>query len=64
MREGQPITGFINVPLISRAIARVEKLGGQVCKGKTAVPPMGWLAVCRDTEGNEFALWELDKAAK
>jgi predicted enzyme related to lactoylglutathione lyase len=64
MHERQPITSYINVPSISRAIAKVERLGGKVCKGRTAVPQMGWLAICRDTEENEFALWEVDKAAK
>ena len=64
MHETQPITSYVSVPSVARAITKVEKLGGTVCKGKTAVPTMGWLAICRDTEGNEFALWEMDADAK
>jgi hypothetical protein len=32
--------------------------------GKTAVPNMGYFAICRDTENNEFALWEINMKAK
>jgi len=35
-------------------MAKVKKLGGMVCVPKTAVPTMGYFAICRDTEGNEF----------
>ena len=27
------------------------------------VPSMGWFAVCGDTEGNEFGLWQTDPNA-
>jgi len=27
------------------------------------VPGMGWFAVCQDTEGNMFGLWQADPAA-
>jgi uncharacterized protein len=62
--ERQPITNYINVPSVTRGMAKVEKLGGIVCMRKTAVPQMGYFAICRDTEGNEFALWEMDSKAK
>jgi predicted enzyme related to lactoylglutathione lyase len=42
----------------------VKKLGGEVCLPKTAVPQMGYFAMCKDTEGNAFALWEMNKGAK
>jgi len=29
----------------------------------TAVPQMGYFAVCQDPEGNPFGLWESDPAA-
>jgi hypothetical protein len=31
---------------------------------KMAVPGMGYLAVCSDTENNTFGLWEADTTAK
>ncbi|MGD0813429.1 MAG: VOC family protein [Verrucomicrobiota bacterium] len=60
----QPITNYINVASVTRAMAKVKKLGGTVCKEKTAVPQMGYFAICRDTENNEFALWEINRNAK
>ena len=45
-------------------MAKVKKLGGEVCMPKTAVPQMGYFAICRDTENNEFAIWELNQKAK
>jgi hypothetical protein len=60
----QPITNYISVASLSSAVKKVEKLGGKICKPKTAVPEMGYFAICRDTENNEFALWEMNKKAK
>ena len=61
---GQPITNYINVPSVTRFAAKVEKLGGKVMKSKSAVPRMGYFAICRDTENNEFAIWEGNEKAK
>jgi uncharacterized protein len=60
----QPITSYISVPSVTKGIAKVKKLGGKICVPKMPVPGMGYLAVCRDTEDNEFALWEVDEKAK
>lgn len=64
MHPQQPITNYISVPSVSKASAKVEKLGGTVCKPKTAVPGMGYFSICLDTEGNTFALWEINDRAK
>jgi predicted enzyme related to lactoylglutathione lyase len=64
MHPQQPITNYVSVPSVSKAAAKVEKLGGTVCKPKTAVPGMGYFAICLDTEGNTFALWEMNERAK
>jgi predicted enzyme related to lactoylglutathione lyase len=58
------ITNYIAVRSADKAAAKVEKLGGKVCMGKTAVPEMGYFVVCNDTENNQFALWEVDEKAK
>jgi uncharacterized protein len=60
----QAITNYISVPSVTRAAAKVEKLGGKICMPKTAVPGMGYFVVCLDTEGNQFALWEMSDKAK
>ena len=60
----QPITNYINVPSVTKFMAKVKKLGGEICMPKTAVPQMGYFAVCQDTEKNTFALWEMNPKAK
>jgi len=58
------ITNYIAVPSVDKAAAKVEKIGGKICMGKTVVPNMGYFVVCNDTENNQFALWEADERAK
>jgi uncharacterized protein len=57
------ITNYVNVQSVDQAAAKVEKLGGKICMGRTAVPQMGYFAVCQDTENNTFAVWETDENA-
>jgi uncharacterized protein len=58
MHPQQPITNYVAVSSVDEAAAKVEKLGGKIMRPKTEVPQMGYFAICRDTENNEFALWE------
>jgi predicted enzyme related to lactoylglutathione lyase len=60
----QGITAYISVPSVDQYMAKVQKLGGKICMPKTAVPQMGYFAVCMDTENNAFAIWEMSKDAK
>ena len=60
----QGITNYIGVASVDQFVAKVQKLGGKVCMPKTAVPQMGYFAVCQDTENNTFALWERNENAK
>ncbi len=30
---------------------------------KAGVPNMGWFAVCKDPQGNDFGLWQIDPSA-
>jgi predicted enzyme related to lactoylglutathione lyase len=62
--EGHGITNYISVASVTRSAAKVEKLGGKILMPKTAVPKMGYFAVCLDTEKNAFALWEMSPTAK
>jgi len=64
MHTTHTITNYVNVPSVTRFMVQVEKLGGSICKPKTAVPGMGYLAICQDTENNTFALWEMNSKAK
>ena len=58
------ITNYISVPSVDKAAAKVQKLGGSICMPKTAVPQMGYFVICQDTEGNSFAVWEMNPNAK
>jgi uncharacterized protein len=49
---------------VTKFAAKIEKLGGTICKPKTTVPGMGHFAICQDTENNTFAIWEMDPKAK
>ena len=50
------VTNYVSVPSVNRAAAKVEKLGGKVCMPKTAVPGMGYFAVCLESEGKIIVL--------
>jgi len=63
-QPGQSITNYVSVTSVAKSSAMVEKLGGKICVHKSAVPGAGYFAVCEDTEGNTFALWEKNERAK
>jgi uncharacterized protein len=60
MEQGKRGTrAYFAIDDIKAGAARVEELGGEA--GDAApVPGMGWFAVCKDTSGNEFGLWQND----
>ena len=60
----EPIVNYVNVDSVTDYSKKIEKLGGKICMGKTAVPQMGYFAVCQDTEGNSFGIWQSDANAK
>jgi predicted enzyme related to lactoylglutathione lyase len=64
MHPEHTITSYVSVPSVTKFAAKVEKLGGSICKPKTAVPGMGYFAICQDTENNTFAIWEMNPKAK
>ena len=59
-----PVTIYISVPSVAKAETKIKKLGGKVVKPRTAVPGMGYFAICADTEKNGFAVWEMNPKAK
>lgn len=62
--EQQGITNYIDVKSVDEYSSKVQQLGGKVKMSKMAVPGMGYLAVCSDTEDNTFGLWQTDSSAK
>lgn len=53
---------YFDVDDIDTGRARVSELGGKAGDAMP-VPTMGWFAICTDTEGNEFGLWQSDPNA-
>ena len=62
--EQQGILNYIDVKSVEEFSTKVEQLGGKIVQSKMAIPGMGYLAVCTDTENNTFGLWETDSSAK
>ena len=56
------IRTYFDVDDINPGAARVKELGGEANE-PGPVPGMGWFAICSDTEGNEFGLWQNDPSA-
>jgi predicted enzyme related to lactoylglutathione lyase len=54
----------IDVPSVDDFAAMISGAGGKVLVPKVAIPGVGWLAMCLDTEGNKFGLMENDPNAK
>src|SRR5688572_19319591 len=53
---------YFDVDDINAGAGRVRELGGQ-SDDPMPVPSMGWFAQCKDTEGNDFGLWQTDPSA-
>jgi predicted enzyme related to lactoylglutathione lyase len=60
----QRITNYIGVDSVDEYMKKVEELGGKLVGEKMTVPGFGYLAVCMDTEGNTFGLWQVNSEAK
>ena len=62
-RRGKGESGAINsidVPDVDKFIAKIEGAGGTVIVPKRAIPGVGYLAYCKDTEGNTFCIMHED----
>jgi len=64
MEPTQRMMNYFGVSSIDAAMKQVRSLGGSVLTEKMAVPRMGYLVNCVDTEGNLFGLWEEDTNAR
>jgi predicted enzyme related to lactoylglutathione lyase len=60
----QPCVNTMNVANIDASIASVEAHGGNLCVPKMPVPGVGWLAYCKDLDGNIFGMMQMDPSAK
>ena len=60
----EPVVNYVSVDSVNKFADKIAKLGGKISMAKTAVPQMGYFAICQDTEGNAFGIWESDENAK
>ena len=61
---GQPISVGIEVPAVDECTDLVEKCGGKTLVSRVALPGVAWFAVRQDSEGNTFAIFQPDPAAR
>lgn len=64
MAPQQQPTIYFQVESADDYIRRIHELGGTIVVPKMAVPTMGYFAQAVDTEGNVFAIWQVDPQAK
>jgi predicted enzyme related to lactoylglutathione lyase len=60
---GSTTTNTIDVASVDETVRTVVANGGGVAVPKMAIPGVGWLAYCTDTEGNMFGIMQNDPKA-
>jgi predicted enzyme related to lactoylglutathione lyase len=65
--EGQPVNAYactIQVSALDEYVSKVTAAGGILVVPKMAIPGVGWLFYCKDTEGNIVGVHQPDAQAK
>jgi predicted enzyme related to lactoylglutathione lyase len=58
------VTNTIDVPSVDEFSTKITMEGGKVVSPKMAIPGIGYLAICEDTEGILFGIIQSDRNAK
>jgi hypothetical protein len=61
---GASTVNTIGVDSLDTILGTIERRGGKTVAPKMAIPGIGWLAYCIDTEGNTFGVMQADEKAK
>jgi hypothetical protein len=64
--DGQPVNAYvctIGVPALDEFVAKATVAGGTLALPKMPIKGIGWLAYCKDTEGNIFGMMQEDTLA-
>ncbi len=64
--DGQAVIAYVctvDVASLDDTLARATANGATIAVPKMAVPGVGWLAYCKDTEGNIFGMMQSDENA-
>jgi uncharacterized protein len=64
MPQWQPVVNTIDVPSVDDFLSKIADSGGRGLTPKMAIPGIGWMAYCADTEGNQFGIMQNDPGAK
>jgi predicted enzyme related to lactoylglutathione lyase len=65
--DGQAVIAYVctvDVENLDASVQTAVDSGGQIALPKMPIPGMGWLAYCKDTEGNIFGMMQGDPNAK
>jgi predicted enzyme related to lactoylglutathione lyase len=62
--EMPPVIITIDVPSVEVYLEKVVDAGGSIVMPKVAIPGVGYLAYCKDTEGIVFGIMHSDMTAK
>jgi predicted enzyme related to lactoylglutathione lyase len=63
--ETHPTTvNTISAPSFEGAVKKIKAAGGEILGPKMAVPNVGYMTYCKDTEGNIFGVMQMDPKAK
>ena len=60
----QSTVNTIEVTSLDDTLKAVQRQGGTVTIPRSAIPGVGWIAYCSDTESNLFGVMQPDEAAK
>lgn len=66
MERIDPMDSTINtfdVPNLDQFARKITESGGEVIAPKIAIPGVGYVQYCHDTEGNTFGVMEYDESA-
>jgi predicted enzyme related to lactoylglutathione lyase len=64
--DGQAVIAYVctvDVENLDSSVQTALDNGGQIALPKMPIPGMGWLAYCKDTEGNIFGMMQNDPNA-
>jgi predicted enzyme related to lactoylglutathione lyase len=56
-------SNIIHIRSVDEFTAKIEAAGGTIIEPKRAISGIGYLAKCKDTEGNTFGIMEVDESA-
>jgi predicted enzyme related to lactoylglutathione lyase len=64
--DGQPVNAYIctiGVASVDKSVEKAVAVGATLALPKMPIKGVGWLAYCKDTEGNIFGMMQEDKNA-